>query len=222
VAFVASGCNWLTDFRQQPSIGPWQSTDQVAWSDTTTPYRGNPQRSVPITGTAVAGYQVSYSPMPTAIDSLASVANPVPATQESVDRGWKYFQVNCAVCHGEAGNGMGTVRAFFVVAPDLTLPATQARTDGYIWGMMRTGRGLMPSLNRVDEQDRWHIVNYIRALQGRLAANITVRKEPAGLPGVTGDALPGLTRLGPTVPSRFVKPTYTPTGGAEPPARPHQ
>ena len=215
-SLFAGGCSWLTDFRQQPSIQPWQSLDQLAWSDTTTPFRANPQGSVSTLGTALAAYQVSYRPLPPVIDSMAGVRNPVAPTQASVDRGWKHFQINCSVCHGVNGDGAGLVQPFYLVAPSLLLPLTQDRTDGYLWGMMRNGRGLMPSMNRIDEEDRWHVVNYVRALQGKLAADIVVRREAAGLPGVTGDALPGATRLGPTRPSVHVKPTFTPTGGTPP------
>jgi mono/diheme cytochrome c family protein len=223
LAGAASGaCSWLSDFRQQPSVGTWQSLDQAGWSDTTTPFRANPQGSVPTTGTALAAYQVSYRPLPNVIDSMASLANPVPATQASVDRGWKYFQINCSVCHGATGDGAGVVRPFFLVAPSLLVPPGSDRSDGYVFGMMRNGRGLMPSMNRISEEDRWHVVNYVRGLQGRLPADITVQRESPGLPGVTGDALPGATRLGPTVPSVHVRPVYTPTGGAPPAAGGHE
>jgi mono/diheme cytochrome c family protein len=219
---VSGGCSWLTDFRQQPSVGTWQSLDQAAWSDTTTPFRGSPQGSVPTTGTALAAYQVSYGRIPNVIDSMASVPNPVSPTQASVDRGWKFFQINCVVCHGAAGDGDGATRPFFIAAPSLLVPPGSDRSDGYIWGMMRNGRGLMPSMNRISEEDRWHVVNYIRGLQGRLPAEIAVSRESPGLPGVTGDALPGATRLGPTVPSVHVRPAFTPTGGATPPSGGHE
>ena len=212
---TASACSWLTDFRQQPAIGTWGST-AVDWSDTSTPSRGNPQGSVPTTGTAAAGFQYSYSASPDVIESFSSIRNPESPTQASVDRGWKYFQINCAVCHGTAGGGDGPV-ARFNGAPNLTAAATQARADGYIWGKIRNGGLLlMPTFNRIPETDRWHVVNYIRGLQGRLPNDIVVRKEAVALPGVTGDALPGPTP-GESSPPRFIKPNYvpTPTGPAK-------
>ncbi len=45
-------------------------------------------------------------------------------------------------------------------------PRRGRRTDGYIWGMIRNGRGLMPTYNRIEELDRWDVVNYVRGLQG--------------------------------------------------------
>jgi mono/diheme cytochrome c family protein len=207
---VTAGCSWLTDFRQQPSVKEWQSLD-VNWRDTTTPFRGNPQRSVSIEGTAVAAYEVSYSGMPATVDSMSSIPNPQPPTQESVTRGAMYFQINCAVCHGNAGMGDGPV-ARFNGAPNLLTPVIAAYSDGHYFGKIRNGGLIMPTFNRIPESDRWHIVNYIRGLQGRLPADITVRKEPFALPGVTGDALPGPAPTA-ILTAPFVKPVYTPTPG---------
>jgi hypothetical protein len=122
-----------------------------------------------------------------------------------------YYQINCAVCHGNAGTGDGPV-ARFNGAPNLMTPLIAAMTDGHYFGKIRNGGMIMPSFNRIPERDRWHIVNYIRGLQGRLPADITVRKEPFALPGVTGEALPGPAANAPRM-SPFVKPVYTPTPG---------
>lgn len=209
---VLGGCSWLTDFRQQPSVGTWQSLT-VDWSDTTTPSRGAPQGSVPTTGTAVAAYQISYATSPLTIDSMSYLPNPVPATQESIDRGYKQYQINCTVCHGAGAAGNGPALRFGVGAPSLLTAITQGRTDGYLFGMLRNGRGLMPSMNRIPERDRWHVVNYVRGLQGRLPADIVVKKEPVGRPGDTGPTWPGYSELAPNRAVPFVKPTYVPSPG---------
>ncbi len=38
-------------------------------------------------------------------------------------------------------------------------------TDGYLFGIISAGRGLMPNYRRLPQPERWHIVNYIRELQ---------------------------------------------------------
>jgi hypothetical protein len=131
-----------------------------------------------------------------------------------VTRGAQYYQINCAVCHGNAGMGDGPV-ARFNGAPNLTTPVIVAYSDGHYFGKIRNGGPIMPSFNRIPERDRWHVVNYMRGLQGRLPADITVRKEPFALPGVTGEALPGPSLVSPTM-SPIVKPVYTPTPGGAP------
>ena len=57
----------------------------------------------------------------------------------------------------------------------------------------------MPSYNRIEELDRWDVVNYVRGLQGRYP----VQTGPVGLPGETGDKVPGYSEMGPTRPSPY-------------------
>ena len=206
LVFAVGGCeDWLTTFKQQPSVGTWQkfATDSTG---ETTPFRGNPQGSVPVTGVAVASWQVGYDPLPGTIDSLSGLANPVSADARSLENGHKVFAINCAVCHGNIGDGDGGMRQLspmYGFTPSLLTQVTVDRTDGYLFGMMRNGRGLMPTQNRIPERDRWDVVNYLRGLQGRYV----VATGPVGFPGQTGAALPGYSAIGPTVPAAHVKPS---------------
>ena len=194
LTIALTACSWFTDFKEQPKVDPWESSDTI-------PMRGNPQNSVSIYGSAAPGYVVSRANLPTTIDSMASIPNPVPADARSLLNGRKNFAINCAVCHGYEGKGDGPVVAKGFPPIPLVGPASPApgRTDGYIWGMMRNGRGLMPSYNRIEELDRWDVVNYVRGLQGRYA----VQTGPVGLPGETGDKVPGFSQTGPTRPSPY-------------------
>src|SRR5205814_8173990 len=131
-----------------------------------TPSRGTPRLSVRTPGTAVAAFQVSYGAFPATIDSMSGLRNPTPATDTSLANGRKYFQINCAVCHGDRAMGDGPATRFGMPGINLTTDITKGRSDGYIFGMIRNGRGLMPPYNRIDEMDRWDGVNYRRALQG--------------------------------------------------------
>lgn len=212
VAFGA--CNWFTDFKTQPSIKPWEPVSQLE-SDTTTPPRGQPRYSVPMQGMTVAAFQISYAPTPQAVDSFSVVPNPHLVTEASIENGRKYYQINCAVCHGMAGDGNGglkKVNAAYGFSPSLLTPQAQGRTDGYLYGMIRNGRGLMPSYNRIEDQDRWDVVNYVRALQGKstIAADTTL----IGYPGQNGTTVPRASATAPTLPSPYVRPTQAPTPGS--------
>jgi mono/diheme cytochrome c family protein len=189
-------CSWFTDFKEQPKFDPWESTSD------TTPMRGNPQNSVSLYGSAAPGYAVSRQRLPGTIDSMAAIPNPTPADARSLENGRKYYQINCAVCHGESGKGFAEApisKYPGVFAPALNGGSAQARSDGYIWGIMRNGRGLMPSYDRIEELDRWDVVNYIRGLQGKYQ----VATGPVGLPGETGDKVPGYSQMGPTRPAPY-------------------
>jgi mono/diheme cytochrome c family protein len=191
---VLAACSWFTDFKEQPKIDPWESADTVGM-------RGNPQNSVPVYGTFAPGYAVSRAALPGTIDSMAAIANPIAPDARSLANGRKYYTINCAVCHGYEGKGDGPVVAKGFPGIPLVGAASPApgRTDGYIWGMIRNGRGLMPTYNRIEEFDRWDIVNYVRGLQGRYA----VATGPVGLPGETGDKVPGFSQSGPTRPAPY-------------------
>jgi mono/diheme cytochrome c family protein len=96
-----------------------------------------------------------------------TMTNPLPVNDAVLLEGAKTFQTYCAVCHGVQAHGdgplVGTGKLPF--ATNLTLPATQERTDGYIYALIRVGRGLMPSYARIPPAHRWAVVRYVRHLQ---------------------------------------------------------
>lgn len=81
------------------------------------------------------------------------------------------FLTYCAVCHGSAGDAKGTVSAR-IAAPSLLTTRARAYPDGYIYSIIRYGRGVMP---RYGDKvylpfDRWAIVNHVRKLQAQSPA----------------------------------------------------
>lgn len=210
---LLGGCPWFTTFIDQPRQEPWEQQ----WSDTVTwlgvpaeslASRGNPQFSVPIYGTTVAAFMISSQPTPGALDSLALLPNPTPVSDSSLANGRRHYQINCAVCHGRAGAGDGLIVSYGLPAPSLLTDIAQNRSDGYIYGIIRNGRGLMPTYNRVEDMDRWDVVNYVRGLQGRLGAPVST--EPAGQPGENGPAVPTHSVTAPTRPPPFARPAIAP------------
>jgi mono/diheme cytochrome c family protein len=201
VLVAAQACSWFTAFVQQPKIDPWEVVSFPG--KTLLPSRGNPQYSVPITGTFVSGLQVSYAPLPGVVDSMSAIQNPTPPSAASLVNGRKLFQINCSPCHGDAGLGNGAATKWGVTGINLTIDHAKNLTDGYIYGMIRNGRGAMPTYNRVEDMDRWDVVNYIRGLQGKLPQPVPT--GPVGYPGQTGDALPGSTMMAPTRPVPYYR-----------------
>ena len=199
-------CDWFTNFTRQPKIDPWEVATMDSTKRDSLPPRGNPQGSVPMIGGSPPDFVVSYGRFPLTIDSMSSMRNPTPPTDSSIANGHKYYAINCAVCHGDLGDGVGVMTAPPYNFPRISLRTDIAvsRSDGYIYGMMRNGRGLMPSYNRIEDMDRWDVVNYLRGLQGRLGR--TVPTGPVGTPGETGDKVPGPTMMGPTRPAPHVRP----------------
>lgn len=125
----------------------------------------------------------------------AALENPVPATEASLARGQLMYDRYCTVCHGPAGLSAEAPIAEklpLVQAWNLAVGSAPGLTDGYIYGMIRVGRGAMPAYgHRITHFDRWHIVNYVRYLQQEAGGEQAgAGEEEAGETGQagTGDA----------------------------------
>jgi mono/diheme cytochrome c family protein len=108
-----------------------------------------------------------------AADSL--LTNPLTGTPAEIERGATLFHTYCLPCHGETGDGKGPVVGpnRLPPLPTMNLLSDRAKnelSDGYIWGMIANGRGVMPSYKRVPIDDRWYLVVYVRELQRRSEA----------------------------------------------------
>lgn len=204
-------CTWFTDFKRQPAIHNWESYAKND-NDTTTPPRGQPKYSVPMQGTVAAAYAISNAPMPATLDSFASIANPISTDDRSLANGKQHYQINCAVCHANAGDAkapLQKIAPIMAIVPSLLTAQAKGRSAGYIYGIIRNGRGAMPTYNRIEEADRWDVANYIKALQAGTADTTSI-----GMPGQNGTTVPGPSQTAPTLPAKFVIQKVVPTRGS--------
>ncbi len=145
----------LNFMRESPAFDPYESP------------RMPPERSVPVEGPGEA----REPPVENTDAALRAwgdtMTNPLPTNDAVLTRGAEAYQTYCAVCHGVGGEGdgplVGTGKLPF--ATNLMLPTTVERSDGYLYGIIRVGRGLMPSYRRIPPSQRWAVVTYLRYLQ---------------------------------------------------------
>ena len=139
--------DWFSNMRDQPAVEPFEEAARM-----------------PPEGTVAVGAGVPLAPLP---DDYRGVPNTVPATEASLERGKEQYDIFCSVCHGPEGQGGGSIEGPFPrgLINNLTTERAREYPDGYIFGMMSAGRGLMPNYRRIPQADRWHIVNYVRQLQ---------------------------------------------------------
>jgi mono/diheme cytochrome c family protein len=110
----------------------------------------------------------------------AAKKNPIRFTVASVDRGKKVYLTQCALCHGEKGDGKGDLATDMkLTLPDFTKPdALAKRTDGELFAIVGTGKDPMPSQKgRMPEPQLWNLVNYLRALTGKVPAKATAKES---------------------------------------------
>ena len=96
--------------------------------------------------------------------------NPVQADEVSLQRGEILFNLNCAVCHGEDGQGNGPVTKFWKedARPPANLMDEKATlyADGALYAFITQGIGVMPPLREnLTERQRWDVINYLQYLQ---------------------------------------------------------
>jgi hypothetical protein len=92
---------------------------------------------------------------------------PYPVTRPMLDRGQERFDIYCSPCHGRTGEGNGViVQRGFAPPPSYYSTRLLHEPVGHFFDVITNGYGAMYSYNdRVEPQDRWAIVAYIRALQ---------------------------------------------------------
>jgi mono/diheme cytochrome c family protein len=108
---------------------------------------------------------------------------PIPIARPDIDRGQSRFNIYCTPCHGRLGdgNGMVVLRGYRQAASYYTDKLMKAPV-GHFFDVITNGFGAMPSYaSRVQPDDRWRIIAYIRALQ---------LSESAGINDVPADQRP--------------------------------
>ncbi|MGE0675402.1 MAG: CopD family protein, partial [Methylibium sp.] len=102
----------------------------------------------------------------------ATRGNPIEATADSVATGQLLFQRNCIQCHGETGRGDGPLAASLSTKPANLYDHIPYHPDSFFFSVITSGLGgIMPAFgDTLTEEERWHILNYMRA---------TFTEEPA-------------------------------------------
>lgn len=126
---------------EQPSYRPYEA-----------PVLAPPPGAVPVTG---------REKEPTG----AEAENPVPSDRQSVARGEKLYDINCAMCHGRPLAGPGRVGRKITPPPPVLDPElVRNRSDSHIFNAVTFGFGRMPPFREsISGRERWDLVNFLRS-----------------------------------------------------------
>jgi mono/diheme cytochrome c family protein len=165
--------------------------------------RNTPEGSVPVTESELdfAAEWISgnastanalRNPLATGAGGVEAGPN-VPVIPRNIEAaGDTLYQNFCTVCHGPTGNADGPLSRQ-MAAPSLLTARARAYSDGYIYGIIRYGRGVMPRYGDkvYAPMERWAIVNHVRKLQARYPA-------PPAAPGTAVPLPPAPSATGST------------------------
>ena len=121
-----------------------------------------------------------------------SVVNDGGGFEKLVKRGQERFNIYCAPCHGQTGDGKGMVvckrerlsdpcqSRGFGPLPSYEDPRIRQMPDGQIFATITHGVRTMPAYGpQIPIQDRWAIVGYVRALEmSQMADAKPTQSEP--------------------------------------------
>jgi mono/diheme cytochrome c family protein len=99
--------------------------------------------------------------------------NPVKATPSSIAQGKRIYSFDCAMCHGQDGDGKGDLaESMGLQLRDFRDPkALKDFTEGELFYIVSKGKGKMPSNeDRTKPEQRWDLVNFIRSLTKKAPA----------------------------------------------------
>jgi mono/diheme cytochrome c family protein len=114
------------------------------------------------------------------MDDQWGTGMPFEITPELMERGRERFTITCSLCHGAtgAGNGIASKYGLATVA-NLHQERIRAMADGEIFNTITNGKNTMLGYgDRIQVQDRWAIIAYLRALQ-RSQGGATIDDVPA-------------------------------------------
>ncbi|MGB3800175.1 MAG: cytochrome c [Lewinella sp.] len=105
-----------------------------------------------------------------------NASNPFPITDEGMIRGGNLYSIFCAICHGEAGDGLGYIYDT-EKNPQAKYPAQPASfirdefieaSNGRYYHAIMYGYNVMGAYaDKMNYEERWQVIHYIRSLQAR-------------------------------------------------------
>ena len=152
----------------------WQYFDDMVTSPAYETYTTNPNfkdgktMQTTIEGTIPRGF-MPYPYVKTDEDRLLagqSLENPLIATPDNMERGQEVYAIYCATCHGDTGDGQGSLYTSKKYPyPPASLLTDKIRTapDGEIYHVISVGWGVMAEHGTmIRPDDRWKAVLYIK------------------------------------------------------------
>lgn len=201
---AAAGCR--QDMHNQPKYRPLRPSTLFA--------DGSSARQ-PVEGTVARGVLNADEAMFTGKSGGQAVTEmPFAMTAADLDRGQQRYNIFCAPCHDQSGNGNGmVVQRGYRKPPSFHVDRMKQAEPGYMFDVITNGFGAMPDYKaQIDARDRWRIVAYVKALQmapGAAAADAADSAPTPGAPGAPGEQpQPGNVQPG----AGEAKPGAKPTG----------
>lgn len=120
-----------------------------------------------------------YTPEDLQLEDAEKLSNPLKTSSMSVEDivrfeniGQEKYEINCAICHGPKGDGLGQLvekkgDLLLKKPPSIITDAYKQYSDARLYYVVTYGWGLMGNYGTQisEDKERWAVVNYVRQLQ---------------------------------------------------------
>lgn len=177
-AWLVSGCA-ATDPRDPgieyaPQMYHSIPLDPYSQSDYYTYTKDGKHLIEPVAGTVPRGKVEYLYPFPNTNEGYEEAGkklkNPLPATPENIAEGKKLYEYYCIHCHGEKGNGRGTIveAGKFPQVPSYYGPQLKDLPEGKMFHSITYGKNLMGShASQLSPEERWKVILYVQELRAK-------------------------------------------------------
>ena len=133
-------------------------------------FKNGKEGQLPVAGTINRGFVPYEYPNTTEGYDLAkaNLKSPLDSTSVDFEKGKELYEIYCAICHGNAGNGKGKL---VEQGKLLGIPSYADRVinEGSVYHVMTYGLNSMGSYaNQLDQHERWLVSAYVLKLKSEL------------------------------------------------------
>ena len=133
-------------------------------------FKGGVEAQLPAKGSIKRGfvpYEIPNTPEGYAL-AKSSLKSPLDSLSLNPEKGKELYNIYCAICHGEKGDGKGNlvVKEKFLGVPNYK---DREITEGSIFHVVTYGLNSMGShANQLSQQERWQVADYVLKLKAGL------------------------------------------------------
>ncbi len=169
ITILVSSChnNAAPNYQYFPNM--YESVGYETYSESNA-FKDGKEGQLPAEGTVNRGFEPFEYENSTAGYELAkaNLKSPLDSLSRNPEKGKELFEIYCATCHGNSGNGKGKLveREKFLGVPSYK---DRVITEGSIFHVITYGLNSMGShANQLSAQERWLVTDYVLKLKSEL------------------------------------------------------
>ncbi|MBL0014419.1 MAG: cytochrome c [Flavobacterium sp.] len=169
VSILAASCHDKLNPNYQYMPNMYESISYETYSESKA-FKNGKEGQLPVEGTINRGFEVyDYPNSPAGYEAAkASLRSPLDSTAVDMEKAKGLFEIYCAICHGNSGDGKGKL---VTQGKYLGVPNYKDRpiTEGSVFHVQQYGINAMGSYaNQMSKKERWMVSAYVMKLKSEL------------------------------------------------------